>query len=123
VLRQTRADGTLQLMEASLLGPDDLVVAISQTGASIDPIITVDEAREHGAKAIAITGTLASPITDSVDLSLYSSSRDLRPESVSSRISQIVILESIYVALSLKCIEKSQENEQKLWSALVKKTL
>ncbi len=118
-----QTDSYLQLMEASLLGPDDLVIAISQTGASIDPIITLDEAKEHGAKTIAITGTLASPVTESADVSLFSSSTDLRPESASSRISQIVILETIYVALSLKCIKKSQNNEQKLWSALVKKTL
>jgi len=34
-------DSYLQLMKVALLGPEDLVVAISQSGASVDPVLTL----------------------------------------------------------------------------------
>lgn len=120
---RVQTDSYLQLMEASLLGEEDVVVGISQTGASIDPIVTLEEAKSHGVKTIALTGSLASPITKNVDICLFSVTNSLQPEDVSSRISQIIILESIYLALSMQDLEKTKNNEHKLWSAIVKKTL
>ncbi len=120
---RVQTDSYLQLMEASLLNEDDVVMSISQTGASIDPIITLEEARSHGAKTIALTGSLASPITKNVDVCLFSATNSLQPEDVSSRISQIIILESIFLTLSMQNLEHSNNNEHKLWSAIVKKTL
>jgi glutamine---fructose-6-phosphate transaminase (isomerizing) len=46
-----------------LVGPDDLVVAISQSGETADTLAAVREARAKGAKAIAICNVVGSSLT------------------------------------------------------------
>ncbi len=116
-------DSYLQLMQASLLGPHDVVVAISQTGSSIDPVLTLREAKKHGATTIAICGNAAAPLTMEADIVLLSVSRELRPEAVASRIAQIAIIEALYVTLAMQDIEKTAENERLIWDAVVEKTV
>ena len=116
-------DSYLQLMQASLVKPDDAVVAISQTGSSEDPVFTLREAKKHGAKTIAICGTASSPLTQEADIVLLSLSREIRPEAVASRIAQIAIIEALYVALAMQDVERTAENERKIWDAIVEKTL
>ena len=118
-----QTDSYLQLMHAALLGPGDVVVGISQTGASIDPVLTLEEARKHGAATVAITGSLSSPITQQADVTLYSSYHELRPEAASSRIAQMAIVETIYVALSMRRLETADADERRIWEALAEKTL
>ncbi len=118
-----QTDSYLQLMQAALLGPEDVVFGISQTGASIDPVLTLEEAKKHGATTIALTSSLSSPITRVADLTLYSSYHELRLEAASSRIAQLAILETLYVALSLRRLDFAEEDERRIWEALSKKTL
>ncbi|GEM89753.1 MULTISPECIES: MurR/RpiR family transcriptional regulator [Oceanithermus] len=118
-----QTDSYLQLMHAALLGPDDVVVGISQTGASTDPVLTLEEAKKHGAATVAITGSLSSPITQQADVTLYSSYHELRPEAASSRIAQIAIVETIYVALSMRRLKTADSDERRIWEALSRKTL
>ncbi len=118
-----QTDSYLQLMHAALLGEGDVVFGISQTGASIDPVLTLKEAKKHGATAIALTSSLASPITEVADLTLYSSYHELRPEAASSRIAQLAIVETLYVALSLRRLETAEADERRIWEALAAKTL
>ena len=115
-------DSYLQLMEASLLTSRDVAVAISQTGSSIDPVLTLREAKKHGVSTIAVCGTASSPLTKEADIVLLSVSRELRAEAVASRIAQIAIIEAIYVVLAMQNIERTAENERKIWDAVVEKT-
>ncbi len=115
-------DSYLQLMQASLLGPQDVVVAISQTGSSTDPVLTLREAKKHGATTIAICGNAAAPLTMEADIVLLSISRELRPEAIASRIAQIAIIEALYVTLAMRDIERTSENERRIWDAVVEKT-
>ncbi len=116
-------DSYLQLMQASLLSSDDVVVAISQTGSSIDPVLTLKEARKQGATTIAICGNAAAPLTMEADIVLISVSRELRPEAVASRIAQIAIIEALYVTLAMQDVERTAENERRIWDAVVEKTV
>ncbi len=116
-------DSYLQLMQASLLGPSDVVVAISQTGSSADPVLTLREAKKQGVTTIAICGNAAAPLTMEADIVFLSISRELRPEAVASRIAQIAIIEALYVTLAMQDIERTAENERRIWDAVVEKTL
>ncbi len=118
-----QTDSYLQVMHAALLGEGDVVIGISQTGASIDPVLTLEEARKHGAATIALTGSLSSPITHEADVTLYSSYHELRPEATSSRIAQIAIIETLYVALSMRHLDTADADERRIWEALSRKTL
>ncbi|MHB1199866.1 MAG: MurR/RpiR family transcriptional regulator [Polaromonas sp.] len=51
------SDGHMQVMSASLLGPGDCVVVISNSGRTRDLMDSCDIARKNGATAIVITAT------------------------------------------------------------------
>lgn len=54
-----------------LVGPDDLVVAISQSGETADTLAAVKEATAKGAKALAICNVVGSSLTRECDGVLY----------------------------------------------------
>jgi glucosamine--fructose-6-phosphate aminotransferase (isomerizing) len=54
-----------------LVGPDDLVVAISQSGETADTLAAVKEAKSKGAKALAICNVVGSSLTRECDGVLY----------------------------------------------------
>jgi glucosamine--fructose-6-phosphate aminotransferase (isomerizing) len=54
-----------------VIGPDDLVVAISQSGETIDTLAAMRFARERGAKVLAVTNVMGSQATRDADAILY----------------------------------------------------
>lgn len=54
-----------------IMGPDTLCVAVTQSGETLDTIVGIRQAREHGAPVIAITNVVASAITRLADAVLY----------------------------------------------------
>ena len=116
-------DSYLQLMDAALLTTKDLVIGISQTGASSDPVATLEIAKRNGASTIVITGNTQSPLTKFADVIFLSVSRENRNETIASRIAQLSIIDSLYVILSLRNLEVSTQNERKIWQAVLSKTI
>jgi DNA-binding MurR/RpiR family transcriptional regulator len=118
---RVQTDSYLQIMEAALLGPHDAVVGISQTGMSKDPVWTLQEARRHGARTLCITGNAQSPITEMADITLLSVSHETRAEVIASRVGQITIIDALYVALSLRDVGQTIQNEKLIWDAVIPK--
>ena len=118
---KVQTDSYLQLMEVALAGPGDVVLAVSQSGVSIDPVLTLKEARKNGAATICITGNPNSAITDYADVTLISVAREARSEAIASRLAQMSIVDALYVIIALNEIEKSTQNEKRIWDALLPK--
>jgi DNA-binding MurR/RpiR family transcriptional regulator len=118
-----QTDSYLQLMEASLVGEGTLVIAISHSGSSTDPILTLEEAKRNGAKSIVITGNAESPLTKFADVTLLAVSQETRAESIASRIAQMTIVDTLYVIVSLYMLPTATRNEDKIWKAIIQKTL
>jgi DNA-binding MurR/RpiR family transcriptional regulator len=118
---KAQTDSYLQLMEVALLGPGDVVVAISQSGSSIDPVLTLKQARANGAATICITGNAQSPITDYADVTLLSVAREARIEGIASRLAQVSIADALYVIMALNAIDTAAQNEKRIWDALLPK--
>jgi DNA-binding MurR/RpiR family transcriptional regulator len=116
-----QTDSYLQLMDAALLGPEDVVVCVSQSGSSIDPVMTVKQAKKNGATIIVVTGNAHSPITQYADITLLSVSRETRAEAIASRIAQHTIIDALYVIISLQRMETTLENEKRIWDAWLPK--
>jgi DNA-binding MurR/RpiR family transcriptional regulator len=116
-------DSYYQLMYAALLGPQDVVIGISQSGSSIDPILTMERAKKNGAFNIVITGNLNSPLTKQADITFLSVSDETRSEVIASRVAQTTILDAIYVMLSLKNLDTVVSNERKIWDAVLEKSI
>jgi len=118
-----QTDSYLQLMEASLVEEGTLVIAISHSGSSTDPILTLEEAKRNGAKSIVITGNAESPLTKFADVTLLAVSQETRAESIASRIAQMTIVDTLYVIVSLYMLPTATRNEDKIWKAIIQKTL
>ncbi|HID34482.1 MAG TPA: MurR/RpiR family transcriptional regulator [Anaerolineae bacterium] len=116
---RAQPDSYLQLMEAALVGPEDVVVGISQSGASTDPVLTMAEAKRNGAHTIVITGNDESPITQYADVTLVTISRETRAETIASRIAQMTLVDALYVILSMRMLPITTRNENKIWKAII----
>lgn len=104
-------DYHIQLMEASLLTPQDCAICISHTGKSKETIKIAEIVKEAGAKVIVITSHASSPLAKIGDVVFISISEEIEfhSEALSSRISQLSILDSLYVILMFMNKEKSKE--------------
>jgi len=118
---KVQTDSYLQLMEVAMLEPGDVVFAISQSGTSVDPVLTLKEAKKNGAATICITGNAQSPITKYADITILSVAREARIEAIASRLAQLSIADALYVILALSNIETATQNEKRIWDALLPK--
>lgn len=109
-------DYHIQLMEASLLTPQDCAICISHTGKSKETIKIAETVKKVGAKVIVITSHASSPLAKIGDIVFISISEEIEfhSEALSSRISQLSILDSLYVILMFMNKEKSKETLSKV---------
>ena len=54
-----------------VVGPEDLVIGISQSGETLDTLVAMNTARERGAKVLALTNVMGAQITREADGVLY----------------------------------------------------
>src|SRR5688572_14039743 len=54
-----------------VIGPGDLVVAVSQSGETLDTLVATKEAKERGAKVLAIANVIGSAIPRMADAAFY----------------------------------------------------
>lgn len=115
-------DYHIQLMEASLLTPDDCGIFISHTGKSRETIELAQVAKNNGAKIIVITSHAASPLAKLGDVVFISISEEteFRSEALASRIAQLSIMDSLYVILMFINRDKAQQSIAKIRRSISK---
>ncbi|MGX7031438.1 MurR/RpiR family transcriptional regulator [Vagococcus zengguangii] len=102
-------DYHIQLMEASLLNEHDCVICISHSGNSKETVNLAEISKKAGAKVIVLTSHATSPLAKLGDIVFLSISEEteFRSEALASRISQLVIMDSLYVILMFLNKEQS----------------
>ena len=120
---RAQTDSHLQMMEAALLGKGDVVLAVSHSGSTIDPIDTIDTAARAGARIIAITNNSLSPITKVSDVVLVTASSETRyrAEALASRLAQGAIVDALFVLLGMDNPQRTYRNQKKIEDAIVRK--
>lgn len=116
------SDYHIQLMEASLLTPDDCGIFISHTGKSRETIELAQVAKNNGAKIIVITSHAASPLAKLGDVVFISISEEteFRSEALASRIAQLSIMDSLYVILMFINRDKAHQSIAKIRRSISK---
>ena len=102
-------DGHQMFITSAMLGPGDVVVAISNTGQTREVVQASRGARERGAKVIAITGS-DGPLSRECDIRILVETlenTDIYTPSV-SRLGHLVIIDILAVAVSLAKDEAHQ---------------
>lgn len=118
-------DSHMQITRAVLLRPGDVVVGLSYSGETIEIVEALRAARNVGALTIAITNYSASAITTQADLVLVTSSHEniFRSGAISSRIAQLSIIDTIFIAVALVDYARSQEAIEKTRTILSQRNL
>lgn len=104
-------DSNIQSMSAVMLSRNDVIVIISHSGASRIMLEIAEEAKKRGAKIITITNYSRCPLLKFTDIPLYTSSPEtaFKAEAVSSRISELAIIDSLFISVSLQQYDKALE--------------
>ena len=103
------SDGHMQVMSASLLGPGDCVVVISNSGRTRDLMDACDIARKNGATTIVITAT-ASPLAAAGHIHLAADHPEGydRYSPMVSRLLHLMIIDILATCLALRIGPKLQ---------------
>jgi len=116
-------DNHLQMIYASTVMEEDVVIGISHSGSSRDVVEALSVAREHGATIICITNYSRSPIVKVSDICLFTASEETRFRilGLASRIAQLAIIDTIHTLIALKDTEKFSKTTQDVLNALQQK--
>lgn len=99
------------LIKTYHLESKDVVVLISHTGESREVLECAENAKKKGCKIIGITSYLNSALAKTSDVVLFSSTYDLKyyTDAMVSRLIQLIILDMIFISVSLKMGDESKK--------------
>ena len=95
-------DAHSALTSISLLKPNDVLVAVSHSGTTLDIVDVMTEFKSRGVTVILITNNFRGPATSIADLVLFTSAREttFRSGATASRIAQLTVVDCLCVALA-----------------------
>lgn len=98
-----------QLLQAQNASPQDLALVISYSGATEEVIECMKILKQNKAPCIAITRCVNSPVSRMADVNLYTAANEsiFRAGAMSSRISQLNIIDILYTAMSNRQYKQS----------------
>ena len=104
-------DTDLQHMAASLLKNGDVALIISHSGGNVSTLQCLEIAKNGGAFTVALTGLGKSPIAGAADLAVHIASEKTiyQSESVSTRIAQLAVLDTLVGMAALADYDRSSE--------------
>lgn len=120
---RVQTDPYLQRMEVSLMKPPSAVFAISHSGASIDTVEVLAQAKEQGLSTICLTGMPGSPVTKNADVALASLSTEVRNEPVAGRVVQVALVSALARNYAARRPSEAFEAEQAAFKSVIGKTL
>ena len=103
------ADPHAALASASGLAAGDVAVGVSHTGTTTDVLDALRVARTRGATTIAITNFDRAPIVTVSDVVLTTAAREttFRTGAMSSRVSQLVLVDCLFTGVALRSYDRS----------------
>lgn len=103
-------DPHLALTSAALLGPEDVAIGISHTGATQDTVDSVAQARANGATTVAVTNFPRSPLASIVDEVLTTAAREttFRSGATASRLAQLTVIDCVFVGVAQRTFDSTQ---------------
>lgn len=98
-----------QLLQARNATREDLALVFSYSGATVEIIECMKALKENGTAIIAITRCVQSPVSEMADEKLYTAANEslFRSGAMSSRISQLNVVDILYTALANESYEQS----------------
>lgn len=103
------SDLHLALPSAANLSPEDVAIAISHSGTTVDTIEALGQARLAGATTVAITNFPKSAISERADILVRTtvSETAFRSGAMASRIAELVVVDCLFTAVAERRYEKT----------------
>lgn len=116
-------DSHMQAMMASMLGPEDVAVLFSYSGATKDTIHVAELAKRAGARKICVTRFIKSPLTTFADLTLLCGANEgpLQGGSTSAEISQLFLVDMLYTEYYRRYFDQCSKNNEKTSGSVLEK--
>jgi DNA-binding MurR/RpiR family transcriptional regulator len=97
------------LASSALLKHGDVGIGISHSGQTRETIEMLAEAGSHGATTIALTSFPRSPLAAVADIVLLTATQatTFRPDALSARHPQLVVLDLLYIAIAQRTYERA----------------
>jgi len=120
-----QADAHMQLIGATQLRPGDVAFGISCSGTTRETIQCLEVAKDRGATTICLTNAMNSPITVPCELSLHATPSEIKyfQAPLASRITQLALIDAIFVSLASKHKNKTAGHLQRSAEELGKRRL
>ena len=101
IIAVLQQDAHMQTMSAAVMGPGDVLLAISHSGNSRDIVEALEVASEQGVTTILVTGFPRSPATKAAAINLYGVCRETKyqTDAMTSRIVQLAVLDTLIVSM------------------------
>lgn len=102
------------MIATRLLGPGDVVIAISSTGRTSTTLAVADAAASAGASLIAVTNQYGTPLAALADIALVVGGAPLPSQmaAAGSRLAQLVVIDALVAALALRDPERGRRAER-----------
>lgn len=109
IISQAVVEGHSAMTHAALLQPDDLFIAVSASGETRDMLAPLEHARSLGVPTVAITVRPGSGVTsaDHVLLGVAARESGMRPAAMSSRTSQMFLVDALFTLIFQRSAEVS----------------
>ena len=113
---QYAMDYHIQLMQASLLTNNDCAIIVTHTGLTEDTLKIAEVSKANNARIIMITSNVTNELKRLSDVILVSVSDETgyRSESLSSRIAQLAIIDSLFTILMFSNEENANQSLHKV---------
>ncbi|SDY77255.1 MurR/RpiR family transcriptional regulator [Citreimonas salinaria] len=95
------ADSHIQMANAATLGQNDLMLAISQSGQSLETLRIAETAARRGATLLSVTGLQTNPLSGLARIALFTVDDEerVRSSAITSRDAQLMLLDLLFLRL------------------------
>lgn len=116
-------DSHIQTMMASTLQKDDVAIVISYSGSTKDSVLIAKLAKQNQAYVAGLTRFQKSPLVDYTDIVLLCGANEgpLQGGSTTAVMSQMLIIEVLYIEYYRRTFDGSYENNQKTSQSITNK--
>ncbi len=117
-------DSNLQLITSAILKPEDVMIAISNSGRSKSVVEAVRLARSRGAKTIAITACEDAPLMRYAEIGLFtppqyaSQGSGLQWDPTTSKSAQMLVIEILYACFAVRHLDETVQHLDETFEAL-----
>ena len=95
------ADSHIQIANAATMAPEDVMIALSYSGSSLETLHIAETARKSGTTLISLTGLQPNRLATLADIQLYvlADEEKARSSAITSRDAQLVVTDLLFILL------------------------